>query len=106
MCGVTHSVEISSAGRFFWPAGLSGSRANAVKHEKNVEFERNGVSSVCTTSAAACTRGPLTNAALDGVPAAVDTRELKMSFATSCFLCALDAVLCRVCRCVELTHDA
>jgi hypothetical protein len=104
--GVLGIVEISSPGRFFWPAGLSYSRANAVKREKNVTFEHSGASSVCTTSVSAYTRGPLTNAAQRHSPAAVDTRELKMSFATSRFLCALDAGLWRVCECVEPTHDA
>jgi hypothetical protein len=104
--GVLGIVEISSPGRFFWPAGLSYSRANAVEPEKNVTFEHNGASSVCTTSVSAYTRGPLTDAAQRCSPAAVGTRELKLSFATSRFLCALDAGLWRVCERVEPTHDA
>jgi hypothetical protein len=99
-------VEISCPGRFFWPVGLSYSRANAVEPEKNVTFEHSGASSVCTTPVSAYTRGPLTNSAQRHSPAAVGTRELKLSFATSRFLCALDAGLWRVCECVEPTHDA
>ena len=106
VCSVASSVEISYLGRFFWPAGLSYSRANAVKREKNVTFDRSGVSSVCTASALARSPGALTVAAQRRPPSAVCACEPKMSFATSRFLCALDAVMCRVCERVEPTHDA
>lgn len=105
MCGVTYSVEISYPGRFFWLAGLSYSRANAVKPEKNVTFEHNGASSVCTTSASAYTRGHLTDAAQRRSPAAVDTRELKMSFATCRFRLQSTAVTRRLSECVGVMCD-